>query len=101
LTNGLSIRVTRRAVAQIRSAAEWWERNRPLAPGAVREELAEAFALIRSQPGIGALAIDTRAQGIRRLHLSRIHYYLYYRVRASTVEVVALWHTSRGSGPSV
>jgi plasmid stabilization system protein ParE len=67
----------------------------------VHEELQEAFALLKSQPGIGALAINTRGREIRRLHLSRIHYYIFYRVRANTAEIIALWHTSRGSDPNV
>ena len=101
MTSDTSLRVTRRAHGHIRRAAEWWELNRPLAPGAVHEELDEAFALLRSQPRIGSLATNTKARGVRRLHLQRIHYFLYYRVRGATVQVLALWHTSRSSGPGV
>jgi plasmid stabilization system protein ParE len=97
----ISLRVTRRAHAHIRRAAEWWELNRPLAPGAVHEELDQAFALLRSQPRIGAIAMNARTRGVRRIHLERIHYFLYYRVRGSTVQVLALWHTSRGRDPRV
>lgn len=101
MTPETPLRVTRRAHSHIRRAAEWWELNRPLAPGAVHEELDQAFALLRSQPRIGAVAMNTMARGVRRLHLERIHYFLYYRLRRGTVEVLALWHTSRGSGPAL
>jgi hypothetical protein len=37
---------------------------------------------------------------VRRLHLARIRYHLYYRIRRRTVEVIAFCHTSRGVGPS-
>ena len=80
---------------------EWWELNRPLAPGAIHEELDQAFALLRSQPRIGAIATNTNARGVRRLHLERIHYFPYCRLRGTTVQVLALWHTSRGSGPGL
>ncbi|MCC6472969.1 MAG: type II toxin-antitoxin system RelE/ParE family toxin [Burkholderiales bacterium] len=101
MTSEFSLRVTRRAHGHIRRAAEWWELNRPLAPGAVHEELDQAFALLRAHPRIGATATNAKARGIRRFHLERIHYYLYYRLRRDTVEVVALWHTSRSTGPGV
>ena len=64
-------------------------------------ELGEVFDLLRSQPGIGARATDSKAEGVRRFHLSRIHCFLYYRVIEDTVEVLALRHTSRGAGPQL
>ena len=95
----MEVRVTKRAQAHIDRAALWWDENRPLAPEAFDEDLAEAFSLLSAEPGIGAPALDVRAQGVRRVHLARVHYYLYYRVRGSRVDVLALWHTSRGTGP--
>jgi plasmid stabilization system protein ParE len=95
------IRATKRADAHIEQAANWWERNRPLSRGALDEELAEAFALLISQPAIGAPALNARTNGVRRIHLARVHYYLYYRVRGEQIDVLALWHTSRGTPPSV
>lgn len=97
----MRVLVTRRAQAQIDRAALWWDQNRPLAPEAFDEELAEAFSLLSVEPGIGAPASNVRAQGVRRLHVARIHYFLYYRVRSGEVQVLALWHTSRGSGPAL
>lgn len=95
----MEVRVTRRARGHIDRAALWWDENRPLAPEAFDEELAEAFSLLSAEPGIGAPALNVRARGVRRVHLARIHYYLYYRVRGGRVEVLALWHTSRGTVP--
>ena len=95
----MEVRATKRAHAHIDRAALWWDQNRPLAPEAFDEELAEGFSLLSAEPGIGAPALNVRARGVRRVHLARIHYYLYYRVRGSRVEVLALWHTSRGTGP--
>ena len=97
----MKVRITKRAQAQIDRAALWWDENRPLAPEALEEELAQAFSLLSVQSGIGAPVLNVRARSVRRLHLARIHYYLYYRVRGGQVEVLAIWHTSRGSGPSL
>jgi plasmid stabilization system protein ParE len=95
------IRVTKRADAHIEQAGIWWEQNRPLSPGALGEELAAAFTLLISQPAIGAPALNAKTRGVRRVHLARVHYYLYYRVRGEQIEVLALWHTSRGTSPPV
>ena len=97
----MKVRVTKQAQVQIDRAALWWDQNRPLAPEALDEELAEAVSLLSTEPGIGAPVLNVRAEGVRRLHLARVHYYLYYRVRRGQVEVLALWHTSRGTAPRV
>jgi len=95
------IRVTRRAEAHIEQAADWWGQNRPLSPGALNEELTEVFALLISQPAIGVPALNAKTRDVRRVHLARVHYHLYYRVRGEQIDVLALWHTSRGTLPSV
>lgn len=95
----MKVRVTKRAQTHIDRAALWWDQNRPLAPEALDEELAEAFSLLSGKPGIGTRASNVRAEGVRRVHLARVHYHLYYRVRGGQIEVLALWHTSRGAGP--
>lgn len=97
----MNVRVTKRAQAQIDRAALWWDQNRDRAREAFDEDLAEAFLLLSAEPGVGAPVLHTRAQGVRRLHLARIRYHLYYRIRVDRVEVLALWHASRGSGPSL
>jgi len=95
----LPIKVTRRAAAQIQEAASWWLANRPKAPEALEEELRRALNLISQQPGVGARTANVKLEGVRRIYLSRVRYFVYYRVRSTRIEVLALWHASRGSGP--
>lgn len=97
----LALVVTDVAKAQILTAEEWWRLNRPKAPDAIREELERASALIAAQPGLGSMARDPDLAGVRRLHLARVRYDIYYRVNQDLerVEVLAFWHASRGSGP--
>ena len=99
----LRVKVVRRAGAQIQEAAAWWAENRQVAPDVFREELRSAIDLVSRHPSIGARALNTRLPGVRRIHLSRIRYHLYYRVRAEaeTVEILAFWHTSRGTAPAL
>jgi plasmid stabilization system protein ParE len=97
----LPVRIVTTAARAIIEAAEWWASNRPKAPAAFVEELERALQLIASQPAIGARAQNAKLTGVRRIHLTRVRYYLYYRIVESppVVEVLALWHTSRGSAP--
>ncbi|HEX6793352.1 MAG TPA: type II toxin-antitoxin system RelE/ParE family toxin [Casimicrobiaceae bacterium] len=97
----MKVRVSKRAQAQIERAAQWWDEHRDLAPQAFDEDIAKAFLLLAAEPLIGAPFPSRRARGLRRLHLARIRYNLYYRIRRRTVEVVAFWHTSRGTFPSI
>lgn len=101
MTRRLPVVVTSRAAAEIDEAADWWRRNRPAAPGAVREDLARALTLLAAQPRVGATARNTRLKGVRRVHLSRVRHHVYYRVTADAVEVLAFWHSSRGRGPAL
>ncbi|MCC6197722.1 MAG: type II toxin-antitoxin system RelE/ParE family toxin [Burkholderiales bacterium] len=97
----MKVRVTKRAQTQIDRAAQWWDENRDLAPDAFDDDLAKAFLLLSAEPRVGTPVPNARIEGVRRLHLGRIRYHLYYRVRGGHVEVLALWHTSRGVGPSL
>ena len=97
----LRVKVSARAALQVRRAAEWWAENRPAAPGAIRIDIGEALALLAEQPGIGAAYEGARTMGVRRLLVGRIRYFIYYRATQDTLEVLAVWHVSRGNQPSV
>ena len=97
----LRIKVSARAASHIRKAAEWWAENRPAAPGAVRTDIGEALALLVQQPGIGTAYEGARTKGVRRLLVGRIRYFIYFHVTLDTLEVLALWHVSRGEQPSL
>lgn len=90
----LRVRIAARAANQVRAAAEWWADNRSSAPGAVSADFAEAVAFLAEQPGIGARHLGTRTPDVRRLYLSRIRYFIYYRVAGDDLEILALWHES-------
>ena len=99
----LPIEVSALAATQVRAAEIWWRENRPKAPGAIRTELARASSLIALQPQIGTRATNIALHGVRRLHLARIHYDLYYRLVEAPprLQILAFWHASRGSRPPI
>jgi plasmid stabilization system protein ParE len=97
----LGVRIKPRAQREIERAAEWWAENRPAAVGAIRKDIEAALALLVQEPGIGTRIETTRSDVVRRLYLTRVRYFLYYRVRGNFLEVVAFWHSSREAGPSL
>lgn len=90
-----------RAEREIERAAEWWSLNRPAAPGAVRKDLEAALTLLVAEPGIGSKAETPRPEVVRKLSLPRAKYFVYYRVRGEVLQVVAFWHASSETGPSL
>ena len=92
------LRVAPRAEEQIREAAGWWVAHRPKAPLAFEEDLEEAFELVTSLPGAGQQVRHSRLASLRRLLMGRVRYYLYYQTDEASqwVDVLALWHASRG-----
>lgn len=103
MSGPLPVLVVDSAARAIAEASEWWLANRDKAPSAFAEEMERAFQLIASQPNIGARALNAKLAGVRRIHLARIRYHLYYRVvkQPPAIQVLALWHTSRGNDPPV
>ena len=84
-----AVEVTPRAFAQL------------TAPDAVINDFEQAKDILANQPEIGARSSSTRYPELRRLYIARIRYHVYYRVDRDKVIVLAFWHASRGSGPSI
>ena len=103
MSEPLEIAVSALAAGQIRAAEEWWRINRPKVPNAIREDLNRGSSLIAIQPEVGARARNVTLPGVRRLHLARIRYDLYYRLveAPQQLEILAFWHSSRGSSPPI
>ncbi len=69
----------------------------------LRDELEDAYALITALPFAGEAVSHSRITGLRRVLLGRTQYHLYYVVSddEGVIEVLALWHTSRGKRSSL
>ena len=97
----LELFISRRAAREIDRIAGWWAANRPAAPGAGPKDLEAAFALLLEQPGMGTEVAQASSPDVRRFHVDRVRYWVYDRVRGSRLEVVSVWHSSRGTEPAV
>ena len=86
---------------QIERASNWWREHRDKAPTAFDEDIDAAFKLLRSNPHAGT-PVRARRIGVRSLWLDRVGYFVYYRERPNNlIEILALWHASRGSRPKL
>ncbi|WP_374665371.1 type II toxin-antitoxin system RelE/ParE family toxin [Ramlibacter sp.] len=95
----LRVKISSRAAAQIRRAADWWADNRASAPGAIAQDLEECVALLADQPRIGSMYSGTRVGQVRRLYMGRVGYFIYYCVNGDDLQVLAFWHARRGRQP--
>ena len=95
----LRVKIAARAANQVRKSAQWWAKNRPAAPGAIAADFGESVALLAEQPGIGATYDGARTPGVRRILLSRVGYFVYYKVEDRDLQVLAFWHARRGTQP--
>jgi plasmid stabilization system protein ParE len=98
-----TIEILERADREVRAATLWWDAHRPAAQGALASEFLRACRLLSRRPALVPRIGDVADGSIRRLYLRRVRYYLYFRVvdEARRVEILALWHASRGSGPPI
>ena len=99
----LSVRISPQAARHIREAKTWWIENRPSVPTALVDDVEDGLELIAHIPGVGEPVHHSTIQGVRRLLLSRIRYHVYYLPDpdGDFVDVLAFWHTSRGSTPEL
>ena len=96
MTGRFTVVVAERAATQLEKARDWWSSNRPKAPGALENDVGRALDLLAAHPEVGARCASDRYSDLRRLHLRRIRYYLYYviSVKLAAVNVVAIGHSS-------
>jgi plasmid stabilization system protein ParE len=80
-------------------ASAWWRKNRHKAPTAFDDDTDDGIRRIRLDPSIGQ-RVQLRKPA-RRLWLERIRYYIYYRENGDIIEILAVWHGSRGSHPKL
>jgi plasmid stabilization system protein ParE len=81
----------------------WWNDNRPKAPGLFLEKLDAGLERLMSTPMAGLRYRGSGITGMRRLVMPRTRYHVYYTVveEEALVRIHAIWHSSRGRGPTL
>jgi plasmid stabilization system protein ParE len=97
----LRVAFTERASAQVDETARWWRQNRSAAPDLFERELGALIAMLANTPEVGRPYDHPRVRGVRRMHLGRSRYHVYYLHDrgAERVVVIAVWSAARGKGP--
>lgn len=91
---------TPQADLQILMLDAWWRANRDKAPNLFEEELAFAFEMIGSAPGVGKQYPRPGAM-VRRVLMRSTRNHVYYVEQDDRVLVVAVWGAVKGSGPDL
>lgn len=99
----LAVEFTALAVQHIREAEQWWRLNRPAAPNAIREEVQRLLQSLQYNRVLVHVLQTSRSQafGAFSFHASGTTLYFHVTGLPEFVEVVAFWHSSRGSGPPI
>ncbi len=96
----MKLRYLKRAQRQLDEVLEYLHQNGGLA--SFRAVLRRKTEALKATPYIGAPVHDARTPGVRVAYLETKHV-LYYRVKEKEdcVEVLRVWHTSRGRKPKL
>lgn len=91
------------ALAQAEAVEAWWRVNRADASGLFLDELTATIRTLETAPRIGGVYVGSSLPDVRRLYMPRTRHHLYYRVDedAVLVRIHAVWHSARGSSPSI
>lgn len=88
----MQIKWLTKALRDLEQEADWLAAKNPEAADDMLKTLTSHVALLAEQPGIGR---PGRVPGTRELVIQRHPYLIPYRVRANTVEILRVFHTSR------
>ncbi|HET7370708.1 MAG TPA: type II toxin-antitoxin system RelE/ParE family toxin [Gammaproteobacteria bacterium] len=84
---------TRVALDEFEHAHDYIAQENPQAARAVAERLSRATKLLVDYPRIGRVGED---EDTREWPVDKTPYLLVYRIRGDAIELLRVWHTSRG-----
>lgn len=85
------VRPNEEAENEIRASIAWYENEREGLGRELWDELQSTVALISEHPAIGSVVHRAKVHGVaRRVPLRHFPYFVVYRERAASIELVAL-----------
>ena len=88
----MRVRWLRKALRNLDDEAAYVAIEDPTAARLVVERVLNAIAMLVDQPGIGR---PGRVPGTRELVVLKTRYFVPYRVRGQSIEILRVFHTSR------
>jgi len=96
------LRIADNVWSQVEVIDSWWRTNRPASPRLFREEFEAGLRQLEVAPLMSAAYGHAgQPSELRRLLLPRCRYFLYFEIADDCVSVLAVWHASRGQGPTL
>jgi plasmid stabilization system protein ParE len=97
-----AVRIAAPAAQQIAHARDWWLENRDKARSGFDDDLSDLVSRLEERPALVGRPL-LQQPDVRRVFLRRIRYYVYFRVAddGATVDILAVWHGSRGDKPAL
>jgi plasmid stabilization system protein ParE len=78
---------------QIDIASKYIEQNSPKQAEIMRSQFLQTVRLLQQQPGLGT----KYKNGMRKFKLGKFRYNIFYRENENDIEILGIWHTSRGT----
>ncbi len=85
--------VTEECEKMLREATAYIRENSPTQAKIMVKKFYQIVNLLETFPEIGTIYQN----GLRKFKLGKFRYNIYYREKEKEIEIVGIWHTSRGS----
>jgi len=84
---------TSECMEMLATALDYIEESSPKQADIMFGQFFKAMELLEIMPGIGT----KYKNGMRKIKLGKFRYNIYYREKETEIEVLGIWHTSRGT----
>jgi len=86
--------ITNRCLQMLDTAIEYYKENAPEQAEILKQHFFKSVRLLEVMPGIGTKHKD----GMKKIQLGKFRRYnIYYREKENEIEILGIWHTSRGT----
>jgi len=82
-----------RCEKELRDAIKYISKTSPMQARIMKEQFVETRKTIERMPTMGAIYKGD----MRRIKLGKFRYYIYYRETKTAIEILGIWHTSKGT----
>jgi plasmid stabilization system protein ParE len=86
--------ITNRCLRMLDEAIEYYKEKAPAQAEILKQHFFKSVKLLEIMPGIGT----KHKKGTKKIQLGKFRRYnIYYREKETEIEVLGIWHTSRGT----
>jgi plasmid stabilization system protein ParE len=90
---GKPINILPECEEMVKEALDYMAANSPRQAEIMEQQFFEAVRLLKKVPWIGI----PYKEGMRNIKLGKFRYNIYYRENEDNIDILGIWHTSRGT----